>query len=443
MSAPTLDRQEAAAHLLSLARSGGIVFVGAVDRARPFSLLDEIDEALEHAASLVAAGHDCYVTPGLFERGGDGGLNRDLKHVRGAWVAWCDVDGWDDGRQTAFERLRALHPSGAVFRLQSSPGRYHIYVRLDEKADAATTRRMNERLVGLFDGDPIPAQPATWMRLAGTVHQPKAKDRPDPLRSVPTAVTFIEQPGEGAVSESALQRALDDLASVPSIDEHTACQRLVGMRDGDGRNAAMTQFAGHVAVRCRDHRTAYDHALGEANALCAQPLHESELRSIADSIWDREHRKEPAREQSKKLGHATQLVELALTHYDLFRDADTDMAVAVRKGSAIGRPLKGNADALRAELAAKFYKQHRTVPSSTALADAIKALEGLALDAPAVPFAVRVGRADDGTIYYDLGDDSTTFVHIRPGEWSIVYDSPVRFLRTGLTAPQITPARSG
>src|SRR3974377_390791 len=98
MSAPTFDCEQATAHLGAIAPDGGSVFVGTVYRARSFTLPHELEGALDHAASLVAAGCDCFVTPGLFERDSDGSVSRDLAHVRGAGLAWCDAAGSDDGR---------------------------------------------------------------------------------------------------------------------------------------------------------------------------------------------------------------------------------------------------------------------------------------------------------------------------------------------------------
>jgi hypothetical protein len=203
----------------------------------------------------------------------------------------------------------------------------------------------------------------------------------------------------------------------------------------------MTKFAGHVAVRCRDDRAAYDSALTEANAKCREPLSDKELERIAGSIWTREQKKQPA--AGGKPSQGTLLVRLALDRYTLFRNTDDDSPVAVRQGSAIGRSFRGNADALRAELAAAFFDRYGKAPSSSALADAMNTLEGLALRAPTDTFALRVGQHDDDTIYVDLGQEPERFVRISPSGWAVVDTSPVRFVRTNLTAAQVTPAAGG
>jgi Primase C terminal 1 (PriCT-1) len=281
------------------------------------------------------------------------------------------------------------------------------------------------------------------MRLAGTVHQPKPKDLRVPGRNVPTAITFAEPADGGTVTLDAVREALERLRVQPSTEEERAREALVGMVEGDGRNTALARVAGHLAVQHRDDREAYDAALTEANALCAEPVGAGELASIADSIWGREHAKPEAAVKTGKRSQATLLVELVQEQYELWRDASTEAPVAVRRGSAIGRPFRGNADVLRAELSAAFYDRYGKVPGGTALSDALKALEGLALRAPTASFAIRVAMSPDGAVYVDLAQAQERFVRVDGDGWRIVDESPVRFLRTNLTAPQVTPERGG
>src|SRR5207248_10594698 len=104
---------------------------------------------------------------------------------------------------------------------------------------------VNERLVAAFGGDVAPTHAAAWMRLTGTVHQPKPRDADDPVRNVATPIVFVEGPGDGVVTVQEFHRALDRLQATPSGRELDARENLVGMRDGDGRNGAMTKLAGH------------------------------------------------------------------------------------------------------------------------------------------------------------------------------------------------------
>jgi hypothetical protein len=433
----------AAAHLGAIAPHGGVVFVGLVDEHRSFALPAELEDALDHAASVVAQHRDCFVTPGLFERDRDGALRRDRNHVRGARVAWCDIDAWDDDRDARYVALRTALGGEGVFRVQSSAGRYHVYVALSDQVAPETVAELNQQLVAVLGGDPAPAHAAAWMRLAGTVHQPKAKDKSDPARGAPSLVCFTDRPGDGRVSVAELGRVLDELGVAPSADERAARHRLEGMRDGDGRNDAMARYAGHVAIRCRDDRKAYDGALAAANELFAEPLPKNELQAIAKSIWKREHANAAPHHGGGRPSQSTLLVHLAGGRYTLYRNKHDDSPVAVACGSSIGRSFRCNSEALRAELSAAFFCRYGKTPTSSALKDALTNLEGLALEAPVVPFALRVGQADDGALYVDLGQEPERFVRVASTGWEVVTESPVMFLRTNLTAGQVIPTHGG
>jgi hypothetical protein len=62
---PSFQSEPASTHLRVIALEGGVVFVGPLSRARPFELPGDLEAALAHASSVVMAGDDCYVTPGL------------------------------------------------------------------------------------------------------------------------------------------------------------------------------------------------------------------------------------------------------------------------------------------------------------------------------------------------------------------------------------------
>ena len=292
----------ASTHLRVIAPEGGVVFVGPLSRARPFELPGDLKGALAHASSVVLAGDDCYVTPGLFERTHDRTVKRDLQHALGAWVAWCDADGWDDDRESTYLRLREDLGVDAVFRVQTSPGRYHVYLRLMEMISPENVKVVNERLVVAFDGDPAPMHAAAWMRLAGTVHQPKPKDADDPVRNMATPIVFVEGPGDGVVTVEDFHRALDRLRATPSGREANAREALRGAREGvrvvvddkvlAGRDEAFTHFLGYAARRLREDRDAYEREADSANLLMAEPLRDRQRDKCKRSVWTRELAKE-------------------------------------------------------------------------------------------------------------------------------------------------------
>ncbi|WP_406470146.1 ATP-binding protein [Streptomyces hirsutus] len=149
-------------------------------------------------------------------------------------------------------------------------------------------------------------------------------------------------------------------------------------------------------------------------------------------------------EENKGRGpsQASQLVALARERYDLFMSEDGRPYGVKADGANIALPLRGKAG-LRSQLARIFTDEHGgSVPSQSALADAMTVLEGVAQDAdPRVPH-VRIGRHGDG-IVVDLADADGRCVIIRPTGWERAARSPVLFRRSGAMKPLPAPVRDG
>jgi hypothetical protein len=142
-----------------------------------------------------------------------------------------------------------------------------------------------------------------------------------------------------------------------------------------------------------------------------------------------------------KVPQATELVKLAETNYR-FAIADDGRCFAVElNGPNIARPLRGT-DGLRQELSKAYYRDHKRAPSSSALADALTVIEGIAADADREPLALRVARHGAGVVL-DLGGADGACVLVDPTGWRIEERSPVVFRRTELTKALPTPERGG
>ena len=138
---------------------------------------------------------------------------------------------------------------------------------------------------------------------------------------------------------------------------------------------------------------------------------------------------------------ATRLTNIALSRYT-FGVSDTGEPYALPlDGPRIVKMLRG-AGSLRAELAAAFLSDYGTPPPQQALADALMALEGIALAQPAKALALRVADSH-GALWLDLGDDTGELVKITPEGWQIVGEAPVLHRRTALTAALPRPATEG
>ncbi|MCF1645988.1 ATP-binding protein [Streptomyces indiaensis] len=147
-------------------------------------------------------------------------------------------------------------------------------------------------------------------------------------------------------------------------------------------------------------------------------------------------------EKGRGPSQASLLVALARERYELFMSEDGRPYGVKVDGANIALPLRGKAG-LRSQLARIFTDEHDgSVPSQSALADAMTVLEGVAQDAdPRVPH-VRVARSDDG-IVVDLGDADGRCVIIRPTGWERTARSPVLFRRSGAMKPLPEPVRDG
>jgi hypothetical protein len=138
---------------------------------------------------------------------------------------------------------------------------------------------------------------------------------------------------------------------------------------------------------------------------------------------------------------ATKLTRIAQGRYTFGVSIEGEPYALPLDGPRIVKMLRG-AGSLRAELAAAFLTDYGNPPPQQALADALMALEGIALASKAKPLALRVADSH-GALWLDLGDDTGELVRIGPGGWQIVSEAPVLHRRTALTAPLPTPATDG
>lgn len=138
---------------------------------------------------------------------------------------------------------------------------------------------------------------------------------------------------------------------------------------------------------------------------------------------------------------ASRLVALAEDSYRLVQGLDGRAYAVDRSGPAIALPLRGR-DGLRQRLARAYYAETRSAASSSALADALTVVEGMAVESSAEPVGLRVA-AHAGGVVLDLGDTTGRVVWVEPGAWRIEKRSPVLFRRTALTQALPEPTRGG
>src|ERR1019366_8320331 len=103
--------------------------------------------------------------------------------------------------------------------------------------------------------------------------------------------------------------------------------------------------------------------------------------------------KEP--ERPAKPSQATQLIALAVKHYRFGISSAAEPFAVPRDGPNVALMFRGGRTSLRAELAALYLDNENKAPSSSALADCMLTLEGLAQRLDPTPLALRVGRHND------------------------------------------------
>lgn len=154
------------------------------------------------------------------------------------------------------------------------------------------------------------------------------------------------------------------------------------------------------------------------------------------------HDAQRPRDGEGKVKQSEQLVRLAMEIFEIAQ-TETGEAFALRRdGPPIALMFRGSRDALRATLAREYRLRNGSTPNAAALADALTALSGEALDTAPRPVHLRVARYENDLIL-DLGRPDGRAVVVRPGGWEVRDRSPVVFRRSALTGELPIPERGG
>ena len=151
---------------------------------------------------------------------------------------------------------------------------------------------------------------------------------------------------------------------------------------------------------------------------------------------------EPARaNRAGGESQADRAVSLFLARCRVGKTPEGDLFAVLRDGPSIATPLRGSGS-VRSMIARKYYEAYVSVASSSALADAMQVIEGLANEADPELVHTRAAMYGDG-ILVDLGDASGRCVEVTPSGWKILERSPVLFRRTETIGPIAEPKRGG
>jgi hypothetical protein len=147
-------------------------------------------------------------------------------------------------------------------------------------------------------------------------------------------------------------------------------------------------------------------------------------------------------EEKGRPSQASQLAALAREKYDLFMSEDGRPYGVKKDGANTVYALRGKAG-LRSHLARMYTDAHGgSVPSQSALADAMTVLEGRAADAEPRKLHIRVARHEE-RIIVDLATPEGRCVSIGPDGWCRESKPPVLFRRSGAMKPLPEPISDG
>ncbi|MEU3204252.1 ATP-binding protein [Streptomyces cyaneofuscatus] len=147
-------------------------------------------------------------------------------------------------------------------------------------------------------------------------------------------------------------------------------------------------------------------------------------------------------EKGRGPSQASQLAALARERYDLFMSEDGRPYGVDKVGATTVYALRGKAG-LRSRLARQFTDANGgSVPSQSALADAMTVLEGVAAEAEPRPLHIRVARHGE-RIIVDLATPEGRCVSIGPDGWQREPSPPVLFRRSGAMKPLPEPIKDG
>lgn len=138
---------------------------------------------------------------------------------------------------------------------------------------------------------------------------------------------------------------------------------------------------------------------------------------------------------------ATKLIHMA-DRYELFHDATREAYATI--------PLNGHRETMRVasrlfrqHLALEFFKAEKKAPPPQALASALPTIEAKAIsEGSRKSVHIRVAEID-GSLWLDLCNENWDTVCISRDGWSMVQDSPVKFIRPLAALPLPCPANGG
>ncbi len=145
--------------------------------------------------------------------------------------------------------------------------------------------------------------------------------------------------------------------------------------------------------------------------------------------------------ETEARSQASRLVAFVEAQYGLFTDTQNEAYARHRETGEV-RPIESSR--FQEALAANFYRMTGSAARDNALREAVRTLAGLAREAGDTrPIFVRMAEKD-GAYYLDLGEPGRSrAVKLTPGQWNVIENPPVDFLRPDTLQPLPIPEKGG
>lgn len=271
-----VDLEQAVRHINFIA-SGGDVTFQTFDEGKdskddmtqgesPRVFRDANESSLSEAIHQNLRGQGVFIV--VNETDGKGRKAENITKVR---FVFCDLD---EGGKEKLARIMAdeKRPPHAV--IESSPGKFHVYWRVDGSVTLAQFPIIQKALAAKFGGDPAVCDLPRTLRVAGLLH-----NKGEPVLS--RIVTMHEDVASYSVADftdELVQPETSPACPVPKKIESTT-----GVVEG-GRNDAIFKLACQLRVQGVSQEEAKHRVLDMALG-CHPPLSEPEAMQCLESAW--------------------------------------------------------------------------------------------------------------------------------------------------------------
>ncbi|HHF7367640.1 TPA: hypothetical protein ACPSKY_002779 [Legionella bozemanae] len=145
-------------------------------------------------------------------------------------------------------------------------------------------------------------------------------------------------------------------------------------------------------------------------------------------------------EKSSRQDQASTIVNFAMEKMELFHDKNADVYA---QDQATRETRRLDSRSFKDWLVSNYYEMTGKSPREQSVREALGTLAGMArFKGMCHEVHIRVAKHNNA-YYLDLGDDKNHAIRIIPGEWTLIDNPPVRFLRTETMRPLAIPVPGG